>query len=246
MPGLARAPRPPCARMPPAQIWRAERLTEITSGAKPAWRHAAPWAQAVRSTHSPIGTMRPVSSASGMKRSGRISPRCGWFQRTSASTRVDRAGAQVHARLVVQQQLVALDGAAQALLHREPLVGELVHLGGEELEGVAPLGLRAVHRGVGVLQQRLHVGPVLRIEADARAAGDVQLALADHDGLAHPADDAAHGAEDHVLARLVVQDQHELVAARCAPRCRRRAPPTAAARPRGAGPRRRSCGPGCR
>jgi hypothetical protein len=30
-----------------------------------------PWAQAVRSTHSPMGTMRPVSSASGMKRSGR-------------------------------------------------------------------------------------------------------------------------------------------------------------------------------
>ncbi len=44
------------------------------------------WAQAVRSTHSPIGTMRPVSSASGMNSVGEMMPRSGWRQRTSAST----------------------------------------------------------------------------------------------------------------------------------------------------------------
>ena len=43
------------------------------------WRHASP------ATHSPIGTMSPVSSAIGMKSSGRTRPRVGSIQRISAS-----------------------------------------------------------------------------------------------------------------------------------------------------------------
>jgi len=41
--------------------------------------------QACRSTHSPSGTINPVSSATGMNCSGEIRPRTGWCQRTSAS-----------------------------------------------------------------------------------------------------------------------------------------------------------------
>jgi hypothetical protein len=37
-------------------------------------------------TRRPIGTMSPVSSASGMKFMGAICPRSGWFQRSRAST----------------------------------------------------------------------------------------------------------------------------------------------------------------
>ena len=47
------------------------------------WR---PWRQASRSTQRPIGTIRPISSASGMKVSGPSIPRSGWCQRSSAST----------------------------------------------------------------------------------------------------------------------------------------------------------------
>ena len=39
----------------------------------------------VRSTHCPIGSIKPVSSASGMNSAGEIMPRVGWFQRISAS-----------------------------------------------------------------------------------------------------------------------------------------------------------------
>jgi hypothetical protein len=159
---------------------------------------------------------------------------------------VDHAGLQVHPRLVEQAQLLPLDRAPQALLHRQALVGELVHLGGEELEGVAPLGLGAVHRRVRVLEQRLHVRAVLRMRLMPGAAGDVQLAAAHLHRLAHLADDAAHGAEDHVLARLVVQDQHELVAAQARHRVAVAHRGLPAARPRGAAPRRRSCGRGSR
>ena len=38
------------------------------------------------STQRPIATIRPVSSASGMKSSGGTMPRSGWIQRISAST----------------------------------------------------------------------------------------------------------------------------------------------------------------
>ena len=41
--------------------------------------------QASSITHSPIAGMRPVSSATGMKTFGGTKPRCGWFQRISAS-----------------------------------------------------------------------------------------------------------------------------------------------------------------
>ena len=41
--------------------------------------------QAVRSAHSPICAIRPVSSAIGTNFSGGIQPFCGWCQRSSAS-----------------------------------------------------------------------------------------------------------------------------------------------------------------
>ena len=53
---------------------------------RPPCCQALAWLQAVRSTHSPIGTINPVSSASGMNSVGEMMPRSGWRQRTSAST----------------------------------------------------------------------------------------------------------------------------------------------------------------
>ena len=41
--------------------------------------------QACSITQRPIGTIRRDSSATGMKASGPIRPRSGWFQRSSAS-----------------------------------------------------------------------------------------------------------------------------------------------------------------
>ena len=53
--------------------------TVIGSGQVAAARHAS------SITHSPIAGIRPLSSATGMKTLGGTSPRCGWFQRISAS-----------------------------------------------------------------------------------------------------------------------------------------------------------------
>jgi hypothetical protein len=50
------------------------------------WRaQATPWATVARSSHRVIGTITPFSSATGMNSAGGTSPRCGWFQRSSAS-----------------------------------------------------------------------------------------------------------------------------------------------------------------
>jgi len=72
-------------------------------------------------------------------------------------------GREAQFGLVVEAQLIALDGAAQFVFECHAFVG----LGGEvasiAFNPVAPLGLGAVHRGVGVLDQRGDVGAVLRV-----------------------------------------------------------------------------------
>ena len=59
----------------------AERLTATCTASG----HSAAAASEWRRTHRPRGTIRRVSSATGMKSSGLMVPRSGWCQRTSAS-----------------------------------------------------------------------------------------------------------------------------------------------------------------
>ena len=99
--------------------WRGERFTFIASMPRAASRGRARPASArvcrhaVSSTHAPIGTISPVSSASGMKSAGGTSPRSGWFHRTSASNPITRPVRRVDDRLVVHDELVALERAVQ-------------------------------------------------------------------------------------------------------------------------------------
>src|SRR5260221_347480 len=72
-------------RMAERDDGRAERSTEPTPGLSPASSQARVWRAASYATHSPSWTMRPVSSAIGMKRAGRTRPHSGCIQRTSAS-----------------------------------------------------------------------------------------------------------------------------------------------------------------
>ena len=67
-------------------MWRGScgRCEHCASG-RPAARQRAAWRAAWVSTQSPMGTMKPVSSATGMKRAGDTSPHSGSRQRISAS-----------------------------------------------------------------------------------------------------------------------------------------------------------------
>ena len=139
--------------------------------------------QASRSTHSPIGTISPISSASGMNSAGDTRPRSGWFQRSSASKPVMLVGPQVDERLVVQLELAVGERLAQVELERAARLQPRVHLGLEEAVDAAPVRLGAIERHVGVLQQLVGVVAVARRDGDADAGADHHLVAVDVEGL---------------------------------------------------------------
>ncbi len=142
------------------------------------------WAHAVRSTHLPIGTIRPVSSAMGMNVAGGTVPSCGMVPAQQRLDAVDAAGAQVELGLVVQRHLARARwrGAGRSRGVRrssEMAVERFV----EELEVVLALLLRVVHRGIGVLEQQVVVGAVGRVERRADAGGDPAFVAHQLEGL---------------------------------------------------------------
>ena len=143
-------------RSPGWWSWTPETLTLIESGSghlrfqTTAWRHAS------SSTQRPISTITPVSSAAGMNSAGETSPRCGM---APADQRLEAARASVAAhvldRLVGDAELARAERLRQLDLEREPLDGDVAQRRVEHRHAALALRLRAVHRDVGVAQQRL-------------------------------------------------------------------------------------------
>ena len=72
----------------------------------------------------------------------------------------DAPGGQLDLGLVVEQELVAIDGEAQIVLEVHPRPYSGVEIGTEEAKGVTSLLLREVERRIGVLDEALHVDRV--------------------------------------------------------------------------------------
>jgi hypothetical protein len=88
----------------------------------------------------------------------------------------DPAGLEVGLRLVVDDELLVLERAAQLARERQPLGVVRVLLGA--IDGGA--GVRAlgdVHRDIGVLEQRVRILPVLAEDGDADASSKRVIAL---------------------------------------------------------------------
>ena len=68
----------------------AEPFTVTRGTLRPVFCQALLWAHAARSTHSPSGTINPVSSATGMNSTGPTSPRSGCAHRSRASAPIMR------------------------------------------------------------------------------------------------------------------------------------------------------------
>ena len=140
---------------------------------------AAPHATASATTSSrifvPSGTISPVSSASGMNRSGGSSPSVGCSQRTSASTAGPARGAEVEERLVVHDELVALDRSAEVRLQGDALERLLAQALVEHRAAAGAALLRRVHRGVGVAHQAVGVRRMV-VGGDADGDGEEELA----------------------------------------------------------------------
>ena len=115
--------------------------------------------------------------------------------------------------LIVQRKLVALQRAAQRGFQRQALDRLRLDLLGEEAEAVLAVFLGEIHRHVGVLGQRLHVGAVGRIHRDADRGRGVALVAAELQRLAQHRQQLAGDALDLVTFGGFFQDDDEFVAA---------------------------------
>ena len=125
----------------------------------------------------------------------------------------DRAVVDADDRLVVQLEHAVLQRAAQRAFERVLLQAPLREVGVEELVGVAPELLRAVHRDVRVLQQLLGVVGVVRVDADADRRRHVDVVLLDLERLRDRVEQLLRDAAEHRGLVEVLDDHHELVAA---------------------------------
>ena len=151
-------------------------------------RQIAASAQAFSMTQLPISTMRPERSATGRNSRGASRPRVGVVPADEGLHRVQPAGLGGHLGQVVQHQLVAGDGAAEAGLDVEAGRGGLATLGAEDAragrsrvtgleQGRARVAYQLGHGAVGVGADG---------DADARDDADLGVRVADRrgDGLA--------------------------------------------------------------
>ena len=135
-------------------------------------------------TQRPIGRIRRVSSASGMKSHGRHDAAHGVVPAQERLDRDDAVGVEVEHRLVDEVELVLVDRGAQLLDEDHALERGVDHAVLVDAVLAAAGVLGGVHRDVGVAQQRLGalgVGGGER-DADAGAGGDAVLAERDRAG----------------------------------------------------------------
>src|SRR6185437_6261129 len=100
----------------------------------------------------------------------------GWnivtVRRTPAYQRLETDSAQclqIEARLVLDTELVVIKGLAQGALETDALAQPGIHLRCVELVITAAAILRCVQRDIGMLEELLGIGAILRINADANA-----------------------------------------------------------------------------
>ena len=101
----------------------------------------------------------------------------------------------------------------QVLLHGEPRLGAGVHDRLEEAMGAAAFGLGAVHRQIGVLDQLVEIGAVLRRQRDADAGVGRELMAEALMGLPDRLVDPRHEFDDVVAVAGRGLDHGEFVAA---------------------------------
>ena len=98
----------------------------------------------------------------------------------------DAATGAIELRLVVQAQLVALQGVVELVFKQQGVRRGRGHALAVDLNAVAAIALGLVHGQVGVAHQRDRVRAVLRVERQADAGGHAQLMFANlHRGIEH-------------------------------------------------------------
>jgi hypothetical protein len=115
----------------------------------------------------------------------------------------------VQLELVVGERVAQLDLMGAACARRDP------HRILEKAVGVAALGLGFVEREIGVLEELVHLGAMLRRHRDADAGADIELMTVEIVGRSHRLEQPA-GDGNRRLALIVVRRRQngEFVAAK--------------------------------
>ncbi len=138
---------------------------------------------AVRKIHSPSGTIRPLSSASGTKAARRHQAMA---RMMPAHERFEAGDLPVDMslRLIVELKLAPRNRGMQVLLQSALFAQLLVHRHFEESDRSTHVGLGAEERRVGIGNQCRRVDPILRVNSDAdrqthsqRMAVDVDIGI---------------------------------------------------------------------
>ena len=87
----------------------------------------------------------------------------------------------IELRLVVQAQLVTLEGVVELVFQQQGVGRGRGHALAVDLDAVAPIALGLVHGQIGMAHQRHGVGAVLGVQGQTDAGGDAQLMFADPD-----------------------------------------------------------------
>jgi hypothetical protein len=96
-----------------------------------------------------------------------------------SATGMKCAGLEVGDGLVVQHELAMTQRLAQHVFEGQALESARIHRRRVELIIVAACIFGAIHCRVGIAHQRLRIGSVIRINADAYARGDEQFVFED-------------------------------------------------------------------
>ena len=156
----------------------------------------------------------------------------------------DAALVEVHERLVVELELVALERLAQVLLELEALDRAPAQRGVEELVARSAVVAGARHRDVGVVDERLGAVALAVGDGDADAGVDEDGMVAEHDRRDERVEQPLRDLDRPALARQPLAEHPELVAAHARERVAggeqrreplRRARPAARRRARGRG-----------
>ena len=140
-------------------------------------------------------------------------PRSGWRQRSSASQPVTSSLPEIDQRLVVDFEAAVHQRLAQILLQGKPRLGAGIHRRLEEAIGSAAVGLGAVHRQIGILDQLIEIGAVLRRQRDADAGVGRELVTEALIGLPDRLMNSRHEFHDVGGVADAGLDHRELVAA---------------------------------
>ena len=194
--------------MSPSRNCAGDRLTATIKGSG----HFAASMQARRNTHSPSGTIRPVSSATEMKCPGAILPCTGCCQRTSASEPHCCSVDQIVLRLVDDLELLAAERQPQLMLDHAPALQRLVHALLEEAHALPAVALGARQSDAGVTEHGRRGVAVGGGERDADAGSHQHLLAGDLKRPAQGLDQPVH--ERHHVAEIgdIDEGDGELVA----------------------------------